>query len=256
MKSVIAIANQKGGVGKTTSAAALGITLSRQGQAVHLIDVDPQADLTATFGQHDDNGLLFEALSEQTELPVVQIENNLTLTPSSIELSRGESVFLGAHGREFLLQSSLAKTNLPDDCVVIIDAPPSLGVLTVNCLAAADKLIVALHPGGYEVKALILLQQTLSELQQRINPNIELMGVILTNTDGRKKITSLVEQQVSNSYQLLGAVPQDSRLMYATSESKLVDLQNSPALVAYDAIAKQINTLLWEKTKTQQTSAA
>src|SRR5690242_18739339 len=96
--SVLAIVNQKGGVGKTTTAAALGVLLSRQGRAVHMVDMDHQADLTNAFGHTDAKGLLYEALNKREPLPVVPVGDNLTLTPSSIDLAAGETQFVAAVG--------------------------------------------------------------------------------------------------------------------------------------------------------------
>ena len=126
---VLAIANQKGGVGKTTTAAALGAVLSQQGRGVHLIDMDPQASLTSTFGQEDTGGLLYQALDSRGPLPVVEIADRLTLTPSSIDLASGEMRFVGKPGREYLLRTSLQKTPLPKETTVIIDIMNSLGFL-------------------------------------------------------------------------------------------------------------------------------
>ena len=143
---VIAIVNQKGGVGKTTTTAALGVLLARQGRGVHLVDMDHQADLTSAFGHNDPDGLLYQALTRRGPLPVQQVGDNLTLTPSSIDLAEGETAFVSAVGREFLLKTCLAKSSLADDAIVLIDCPPSLGVLTSNCLAVANALIVVVKP--------------------------------------------------------------------------------------------------------------
>lgn len=247
MQSVIAIANQKGGVGKTTTAAALAVAVSRDGLPVHLIDMDPQADLTSTFGLHDPDGLLFEALSEQRELPSVRLTDRLTFTPSSIDLTRGESNFLAEHGREFLLQGSLQKTELPPSALVIIDCPPSLGVLAVNCLAVTEKLIVAVHPGGYEMKALFLLQQTVDQLKERINTKLEVAGVILTNCDMRKKITEAARREISQGYAILGLIRQDSQLEYATGQGNMLELYSSHALEEYAAAAEEIKETVWKR---------
>lgn len=118
---VFAVGNQKGGVAKTTSAAALGVILSREGRAVHLVDMDPQANLTAAFGQSDPEGLLYQAMKNRSPLPVVTLGENLTLTPASIDLARGESEFLGEPGREYMLKTCLEKTTLPEGAVVMID---------------------------------------------------------------------------------------------------------------------------------------
>ena len=94
--SILAIVNQKGGVGKTTTTGALGVILARQGRAVHLVDMDHQADLTSALGQADDKGLLYDALTKRGPLPVIPIGENLTLTPSSIDLAGGETAFVAA----------------------------------------------------------------------------------------------------------------------------------------------------------------
>src|SRR5512144_1926971 len=132
---VLAVGNQKGGVAKTTSVAALGAILSRC-RAVHMVDMDPQANLTAAFGQSDPEGLLYRAMKDRGPLPVVALRDNLTLTPASIDLARGESEFLGEPGREYMLKTCLEKTPLPEGTVVLIDCPPSLAVLATNCFTA------------------------------------------------------------------------------------------------------------------------
>ncbi len=252
MKSIIAIANQTGGVGKTTSAAALGVILSRNGHKVHLIDCDPQADLTSAFGKHDPDGLLYRALGEQTSLPVIQLSETLSLTPSSIDLTRGEANFLAETGREFLLQGSLKKTDLPDDTIVIIDCPPSLALLTVNCLATADTLLVTVHPGGFEMKALVHLQQTVTQLQKRINRRLELAGVLLTICDMRKLITKDVIREMKLRYRLFGLVRQEARISYATSRGEILELTDSEAMGEYARIAKAIEKTLWATNETVQ----
>jgi chromosome partitioning protein len=244
--SVIAIANQKGGVGKTTSAAALGVILSREGWPVHLIDMDPQADLTTSFGLRDEEGLLFNALTEQTALPIVRLTESLTITPSSIDMSRGESSFLAEHGREFLLQGALNKTKLRDNTTVIIDCPPSLGVLTVNCLAAAQKLIVTVHPGGLEMKALFFLQQTVGEIRERINSQLEVAGIILTNCDMRKRVTDEARREIRQRYDILGLVRQDSQLGYATGSGNMLNLIDSHGFNEYADVAKQLAKKIWK----------
>lgn len=248
MRPIIAVANQKGGVGKTTSAAALGVIIARTGRHVHLIDMDPQADLTTAFGLYDGDGLLYQAISDQTALPVVRLSKTLTVTPSSIDLSRGESSFLAAHGREFLLQGAINKTRLPEEATIIIDCPPSLGVLTVNCLAAANQLIVTVHPGGLEVKALFFLQQTVNEIRERINPGLEVAGVILTNCDMRKKVTDEAREEIKRRYQILGLVRQDSQLAYATGGGTMLELMNTHAFNEYAAVADTLGEKLWQTT--------
>lgn len=251
MKSVIAVANQKGGVAKTTSAAALGVLLSRKGIPTHLIDADPQSDLTTAFGQYDADGLLYEALLGHEALPVAKLGENLTLTPSSIDLTRGESNFMAEHGREFLLQEAIRRTEFSDDTIVIIDCPPSLGLLTVNCLAAANWLLVPEKPGRFEMKALRQLMQTVLQLKRRINPGLELLGVMLTNADMRKKITLEVEREVKRAFPVLGMVRQDARLEDAAGRGVMLELLDSHAMDEYRSIAEKLTKTVWQETKTR-----
>ena len=145
--TAIAICNQKGGVGKTTTTAALAVSLNRLGRKVHVIDMDPQASLSRrVFRVNDNKGMLYEALTHRIELPIVEVGEGLTLTPSSIRLASGESQFLSLPAREYLLQKSLRQTALPEDTLVLIDCPPSLGILTFNCLTAASEVVIPIPP--------------------------------------------------------------------------------------------------------------
>ena len=106
--------------------------MARAGVRTHLVDMDPQASLTSAFGQSDAQGRLYASMRDRTALPVVEVAENLTITPSSIDLSRGETQFMAETGREFILQTCLRRTELPEDATVILDCPPSLGVLSIK----------------------------------------------------------------------------------------------------------------------------
>jgi chromosome partitioning protein len=243
----IAIINQKGGSGKTTTASTLAVTLSRAGQRVHLIDMDPQASLSRrVFRQPDKQGLLYEALTNRTELPVVQLSETLSLTPSSIHLAKGESQFLSLPAREYLLEKSLRQTLLADDTLVFIDCPPSLGVLTFNCLTAADKVVIPIVPDELVVDVLPNLHQTIETTRKHLNPRLEVLGVVLNQVDDRQKIVPKVEQSVRKVYRLLGKVHVETSLQYAVGGGTLPELTNSRALDEYYAIAKKINAAVWE----------
>lgn len=251
---IIAIANQKGGVGKTTSAAALAVSLSRKGQRVLIVDVDPQANLTSSFGFRDEEGQLYRAMKNETELPIVQIDEQLWLTPSSAQLARGEAEFLAEPaGSQFLLQTALANTELPDETVIILDCPPSLGVLAVNCLVAAQFLVVTVTPGKYELDGLKRLQTTVDRLKERINPDLEMSGVVMTNCDSRKKITGMVQEKLSSVYEILGTVHGDAQLQYACGDGTLLYLQasRSRALREYGDVANKLTEKIWNKEPVQ-----
>src|SRR6185369_17257637 len=187
----IAVCNQKGGVGKTTTVASLAVALARAGHPVHCIDMDPQASLSRrVFGNVDKQGLLYQALVSRIALPVVQCADRLSLTPSSIHLAKGESQFLSLPAREYLLRKAIEQTELPADTLVLIDCPPSLGVLTFNCLTAADKVVIPLTADELAVDVLPNLHETIKTTQKHLNSSLEILGVVLTKIDRRQKITA------------------------------------------------------------------
>lgn len=238
--NVLAIGNQKGGTAKTTSAAALAVLLSRLGQRVHVIDMDPQASLTAAFGQSDGEGLLYQALSQRQALPVVPLSEMLSLSPSSIDLAKGETQFVSETAREYLLRSSLEKTELGKGTTVIIDSPPSLGVLAVNCLAAARGLAVVVQPGGFELRALAHLEEVIHILNERVNPALSIVGAIMTNCQTRRSINEQVRAEVRRLYTDLGQVRSDSKLLYATTEGNILQLKSSNAMDDYAEVLSRL----------------
>ena len=242
--NIIAIANQKGGTAKTTTAAALGVLLAQAGIRTHLIDMDPQASLTTAFGKHDPLGKLYEALSTESALPVVGIAENLTLTPSSIDLSRGEAQFIAQPGREYILQVCLEATELPKHTTIILDCPPSLGVLSINCLAAASQICVAVQPGGFELRTLVHLDETLNILRQRINPRLAVTGAVITNCHLRRAITQEIRTEVARHYRVLGQVRAEARLLYATTAGKVYHLTRSKALEDYRRVVARLKEVL------------
>ena len=124
-------------------------------------------------GQVDPEGLLYQAMSRREALPLIRRDDHLTRTPSSIDLARGESQFVSETAREYLLKTCLRITDSIGGSTVIIDSPPSLGVLAVNCLAAARGLAVVVQPGGFELRALAHLEQAVHILNDRVNPSLK-----------------------------------------------------------------------------------
>lgn len=241
---VIAIANQKGGTAKTTTVAALGVLLSRTGTRVHLVDMDPQASLTRAFGYQDDMDGLYNALTDRAGLPVQTVFDNLSLTPSTIELARAETELLAEPAREYFLRTCLEKTPLPGDAVVLLDTPPSLGILAVNCLATAGGMIAVIQPGGFELHALVHLHVTAQTIRERINPDLHFLGAIVTNAHRRRSITGQVRHEVSRLYPLLGTVRADARLLYATTGGKIQRLVTSKALQDYAEVVEHLRQVL------------
>lgn len=241
---IIAITNQKGGTAKTTTAAALGVVLARRGTPTHLVDMDPQASLTRAFGLADETDGLYHALIHRAGLPVKTVFPNLTMTPSSIELGRAETELLSETGREFFLRTSLEKTALPDSAVVLLDCPPSLGVLSINCLTTAGGMIAVVQPGGFELHALAHLHLTTQAIRERVNPDLHVLGAIITNSHRRRKITGQVRAEVGRLYPVLGTIRADARLLYATTAGIIHRLSTSKALEDYAAVVDQLEPVL------------
>lgn len=237
---IIAIANQKGGTAKTTSTAALGILLSRRGIRVHLVDADPQANLSQAFGIVDANDRFSCSLLDGAELPIDEIGENLSITPGSVALATSETQLLTAPGREYFLRASLEKTRLLENAVVLVDSPPSLGILAANCLTAAGGLIVAVQPGGFELHALASLETSVRMIRERVNPDLNVLGILLTNCHPRRRITQQVSEEVAQLHSVLGSIRTDARLLYATTAGSILALRRSNAMDDYSAVIDRL----------------
>jgi chromosome partitioning protein len=220
------------------------VLLSRGGTQVHLIDMDPQASLTRAFGCSDNTDGLYNALSSRAGLPVQTVFDRLTLTPSTIQLARAETELLSEPGREFFLRTSLEKTSLPSNAVVLLDCPPSLGVLAVNCLTAAGGLLAVIQPGGFELHALAHLHVTTQAIRERVNPDLHILGAVITNAHRRRVITDQVRMEVGHLYPLLGTIRADARLLYATTAGAIHRLTRSKALDDYAKVVEQLQPVL------------
>jgi chromosome partitioning protein len=198
MAGIIAVANQKGGVGKTATTANLGTALARLGHRVLVVDMDPQGNLTASFGVQDRiTHTVGEALLDRNiDLPVVTVRNGLEggldLVPANATLAAAESSLSNKLGREFRLRDIL--TALGDRYkLILIDTPPSLGLLTVNSLVAASRVIVPTEARFFSLQGLQGLEETISEVQY-LNPTLKIMGILLSKLDRRLR----EEQTVAN----------------------------------------------------------
>jgi len=237
---IIAIANQKGGTAKTTSTAALGVLLSRRGYRVHLIDADPQASLSQAFGVSDPEDRFACSLVDGSELPVDMLDDSLSITPGSVALATSEAQLLTTPGRESFLRTCLEKTKLPDDAIVLLDSPPSLGVLALNCLAAAGGLIVTVQPGGFELRALAYLETTVHVIRKNVNPDLAVLGILLTNCHRRRAITQEVREEVAQLHGVLGTIRADARILYATTAGRMLHVRRSNAIEDYSNVVDQL----------------
>jgi chromosome partitioning protein len=194
---VIAICNQKGGVTKTTTTANLGVGLAMQGKKVLLIDADPQGDLTTALGWADGDSLpvtlatVMDDIVQDREFEhydgILHHAEGVDLLPSSIELSGMEMTLVNAMSREFTLREYLNRIKHEYD-YVIIDCMPSLGMVTINALAAADSVIVPVQAQYLPAKGMTQLMRTIGKVKKQINPNLKIDGVLLTLADMRTNL--------------------------------------------------------------------
>ncbi|MGH2366041.1 MAG: ParA family protein [Chloroflexota bacterium] len=199
MARIIAIANQKGGVGKTATTVNLGTALSRLGRRILIVDMDPQGNLTASFGVQDriEKTMADALLDRNMPMPTVMTEATLQgcleLVPANAELAAAESSLSNKLGREFRLRDVLAVAGERYD-MILIDTPPSLGLLTVNSLVAATRVIVPTEARFFSLQGLQGLENTIADVQY-LNPNLRIMGILLSKLDRRLK-----EEQTVSSY--------------------------------------------------------
>jgi ATPases involved in chromosome partitioning len=206
---VIAICNQKGGVTKTTSTVNLGIGLAMQGKRVLLVDADPQGDLTTALGWQDNENLdvtlstiMEKIIHDETFDPAYGIlhhDEGVDLIPSSIELSGMEMTLVNAMSREFTLREYLGQVKQNYD-YVIIDCMPSLGMITINALAAADSVIVPVQAQYLPAKGMTQLMKTIGKVRKQINPNLKVDGVLLTLTDMRTNLAKATANALKQQY--------------------------------------------------------
>ncbi len=249
MGKIITICNQKGGTGKTTSAINIATSLAILSKKVLLIDLDPQANATSGIGinKHSVEKSTYHVLLEETDLKDV-LQNtqvpNLFLAPSNLDLTGAEVELVGALGREYRLKRALAKERDNFD-FIIIDSPPSLGLLTINGLCAADSLIIPVQCEYYALEGLTQLTHTVKLVQDNLNPNIVIEGVLLTMADFRTNLTKEVIQEARNHFKekvYNTVIPRNIRLTEAPSFGKPVALYDKESLGAqkYEELVREI----------------
>ena len=249
MTRVLAVANQKGGVAKTTTVASLGAAFVSEGKRVLLVDLDPQGCLTFSLGTDPDKlpVSVHEVLLGDVEpsAAVVETPEGMSLLPANIDLAGAEAMLLMRAGREYALKRALAKLDQTDPFdVVIIDCPPSLGVLTLNGLTAADEVIVPLQCETLAHRGVGQFLRTVADVQQITNPNLKLLGALPTLYDSRTTHSRDVLFDVADRYDLpvlSPPIPRTVRFAEASaSGSSVLAGRKNKGSAAYRELAKSL----------------
>jgi chromosome partitioning protein len=247
MSVVFAVVNQKGGVGKTTTTISVATALAMRGHRTLIIDADPQANATTALGQRQgDAGGLYDSLVDEQPLgPAVTATEvpGLLLIPTTNHLAGAEVELVSVTAREYRMKQLLAPLREQFD-FIFIDCPPSLGLLTVNALTAADQVIIPVQCEYLALEGLGHLSQTIRLVQGNLNPRLRVRGIVLTMFDGRTNIAKQVEEEVRKHFDntFRAVIPRSVRLSEAPSFGQPIQLydRRSAGAIGYESLAQEL----------------
>ncbi len=237
---IVAFANQKGGVGKTTTTASIASILAKKGKKILAVDLDPQSNLTSGFGfdKSQQYASIYEVLVQNIDIPnvfvVSDINENLHLIPSKIDLAGAEIEMISRFSREKILKEKLDAVKESYD-YILIDCPPSLGLLTLNALVASDFVVIPVQCEYYALEGISQLVKTIDIVKKSLNNGLDILGVVMTMFDVRTRLSSEVVAEVKNYFgdKLFETIiPRNVRISESPSFGKPIDLYDPDSIGA------------------------
>ena len=249
MGRIIAIANQKGGVGKTTTSINLSSCIAAKGKKVLVVDIDPQGNTTSGYGieKNDLDNTIYELMLGDCSIEdciIKDVIENISILPSNVNLAAAEIELIGVDKKEYILKNEIDWVKDRYD-YIIIDCPPSLSLLTVNAMTTADSVLVPIQCEYYALEGLSQLIHTVNLVKERLNPNLEMEGVVFTMYDSRTNLSAQVVENVKSHLNQKGyrtVIPRNIRLAEAPSYGQPINIYDpkSAGAESYLALAEEV----------------